>query len=504
VRRLIVLAALGAIGSSCVALATDFPASLYGSQFSGIWPFAASGRAPTWEGPFVPKWAGAANNGVASGRLLPVLFAVCGVTLLLLAWHRLLRVSRHGLLVRIRTVWPVVACWVLPLFFAAPFASSDVWIYGAEGRAVLSGLSASTPVALLGHSVWLAGVDPKWALHPSFYGPTALDLSAIFVRISGGRPWVAIECWRFVAVLGLAVSGWAIWRCVGARRGDRLSAVIAGVTNPGVLVILVASVHNDAAMMALMMAGVAIATTGSSILAVILCALAVSIKAPAAIALLAVAWQRRRRGALGAGIALFIGAGTVLVVLEITGFLAHGGFAWLGSTTPGQVESAFASVGLLGTTSARAAGVVQAAGVVVACAVVFLRSPPTQLTRTLAVGMAVIVFTAATTQPWYLSWVLLLLVADGLETRSNRIVVICIVWMMAWAELPLGTGVWVLGVGALALVFVISHLAPRLGVARPGSGGLVRRTLGTAQSMIAPREIRSYLPGILADSEGKP
>ena len=48
---------VGAAGSALLALASDLPASPFGPHAGGVWPFADSGAARTWEGPSVPAWA---------------------------------------------------------------------------------------------------------------------------------------------------------------------------------------------------------------------------------------------------------------------------------------------------------------------------------------------------------------------------------------------------------------------------------------------------------------
>src|SRR5580704_4653454 len=149
-------AVLGAAGSALLALASDLPASPFGPHAGGLWPFAASGVAPKWEGSAVPGWAGPANRGpaVPSGHLLVVAVALVGVALLWVAWLRLWRAVRADPAFPVRGWWWVVGAWTAPLLFAAPFASQDAWIYAAQGKLVASGYGSMSPAHLLGHSVW--------------------------------------------------------------------------------------------------------------------------------------------------------------------------------------------------------------------------------------------------------------------------------------------------------------------------------------------------------------
>lgn len=161
-------ALIGAGGSILLAVASDLPGSPFGPHAAGLWPLAAKGSAPGWEGPRLPSWARLADQapGVGGGRLLPTLVVVAGAGLLVLAWGLLWRRVRRQPLLDRRQLWLILGVWVAPLLFAAPFASQDVWHYGAEGKMVLDGVGGYRPASLLGHSVWILAVDNKWATRP--------------------------------------------------------------------------------------------------------------------------------------------------------------------------------------------------------------------------------------------------------------------------------------------------------------------------------------------------
>lgn len=285
-------ALLGAAGAALLALGSDLPGSPYGPHAGGLWPFAGTGAAPAWEGPTVPSWASVADQGpgVGPGRLLATLAVVVGVGLLALAWVVLWRRLRGHPAGGVHRLWWVVGAWVTPMLFAAPFASQDVWTYGAEGKMVLDGFGGYSSGPVLGHSIWAAGVDAKWLAHPAPYGPGELDLSAFFVKISGGRPWVAAECWRLAAIVGLLLCAWGVTRIVARAGGDGRSATVAAVANPAILIVLVAGIHNDALMLGLTMAALAVALSGERVWGLALCCLAVAVKPNALLVLGALAW----------------------------------------------------------------------------------------------------------------------------------------------------------------------------------------------------------------------
>ena len=401
-------AMLGAAGSALLALATDLPASPFGPHAGGLWPFAGAGPAPSWEGPATAPWAQPANRGpgVPSAHLLVLAAALVGVVLLAVAWLGLWRAVRADRTLGFRSLWWVVTAWTAPLLFAAPFASQDVWVYVAQGKIVASGLSSATPLHHLGHSVWLSGVDPKYLTGPSIYGPGAVDLSALFATVSGGHPWIAAECWRLAVIAALVLCSWGVARVAAARAANPVEAVIAGVANPGVLIIFVASIHNDAVMLGLIVAGVALAVTKRPWWALGAAALAVTVKAPAALAVLAIAWWcwkgawRPRAMATLAAIVLTVG------VLVVTGLGSGGGFTWLRSASVGTVASSFSVLPPLGITTAAPVSAIQVAGILAAVLLVLSVPRGRSWVGALAVGLAVMALCAANPQPWYLLWAL--------------------------------------------------------------------------------------------------
>jgi alpha-1,6-mannosyltransferase len=446
-------AALGAAGSGLLALASDLPASPYGPHAGGIWPLAASGRAPRWEGPAVPAWAGPANSGpgVSSGHLLLLGAAGVGVLLLGLAWLLLWRAVRTDPALRWRRLWWVAAAWVAPLLLAAPFASQDVWVYVAQGKLVASGLPATSPVHALGqHSAWLSAVDPRYLTGPSIYGPGAVDLSGLFAKVAGGHPWIAVEAWRLAVIASLVLCAWGVARAASSRGINPAEAVIAGVANPAVLLVFVAGIHNDALMISLIVAGVAVALAHRPWWALCLAALAVTVKAPAALAVLAIAWWywrdswRHRAVALGGGITLTLGA------LVVAGFACGGdGFSWLRSASQATVASSFSMLNLTASTSSTLANAVQLGGIAAAVIIVLLLPRRASWVGALALGFGVMAVCATNPQPWYVLWALPLLACTGCNAQLRRAAICVLCVMGAWSVLPFGNLVWFAGIAAL-------------------------------------------------------
>ena len=450
------LAALGAAGSGLLALASDLPASPYGPRAGGVWPLAASGRVPDWEGPAVPGWAGPANTGpgVATAHLLLLGAAVLGVLLLGLAWLGLWRAVRSDPALQWRRLWWVAAAWTAPLLLAAPFASQDVWVYVAQGRLVSSGLRATNPVHLLGHhSVWLTAVDPHYLTGPSIYGPGEVDLSGLFAWTAGAHPWIAVEEWRLAIIASLVLCAWGVARAADARGINPVEAVTAGVANPAVLLVFVAGIHNDALMISLAVTGVALALTKRPWWALCLAALAVTVKAPAALAVLAIAWWswrnswRHRVRYLAGGLALTLGA------LMVAGLACGGdGFSWLHSASQATVASSFSVLNLSASTSSGIANAVQLGGIAAAVVIVLALPRRASWVGALALGFGVMAVCATNPQPWYVLWALPLLACTGCDPKLRRAAICVLCTMGTWGVLPLGNFVWFVGIAALTWI----------------------------------------------------
>jgi hypothetical protein len=371
-----------------------------------------------------------------------------------LAWLSLWRAVRSNPAPPWRRLWWVAAAWIAPLLLAAPFASQDVWVYVAQGKLVASGWGATNPVHLLGrHSEWLSAVDPRYLTGPSIYGPGAVDLSGLFARASGGHPWIAVEEWRLAVIASLVLCAWGVARAAGSRGINPAEAVIAGVANPAVLLVFVAGIHNDALMISLIVAGVALALTNRPWWALCLAALAVTVKAPAVLAVLAMAWWcwrsswRRRVMSLAGALALTLGA------LVVAGLACGGdGFSWLRSASQATVASSFSVLNLAGSTSSTLANFVQLGGIAAAVVIVLLLPRRASWVGALALGFGVMAVCATNPQPWYVLWALPLLACTGCDAQLRRAALCVLCAMGAWSVLPCGNLVWFAGIAALTLI----------------------------------------------------
>lgn len=457
---------LGVAGSMFLAVASDLPGSPYGPHAGGLWPFAGRGPAPGWEGPRVPEWTMVARNqsaGVNPGRLLATVTVVVGVGLLVLAWVLLWRAVRGGGHDGLKRIGWIVAAWAGPLMFAAPLATQDVWSYGAEGKMVLDGFGGYRPATMLAHSVWTSGVDPKWLELPSPYGPVSLDLSAFFVKISGGRPWVAAECWRVTAVIGLILCGWGVARIVSARGGNAATAVVAAVANPAMLIMLVGGIHNDALMLGVTVSGMALALSGRRFWGLALCALGVAVKPNALLIVGALSWwvwgirwRDRTKGIL-------VSAAIVAGVLGVAGLEVGGGFGWLGAGLfSGTVVGPWSfAAQLFHTRSGWPVEAVELLGFALAIAFVVGPRRPGAWIAGLGWGFAALALSVPRPEPWYLTWAVVLLASAGLHRQTERVGLVVVSAMMVGSILPLQLLWWFEGIFGLGWLGLVSARAIR-------------------------------------------
>ncbi len=464
--RLGVPTLLGVAGSVLLALGSDVAGSPFGPHAGGLWPFAARGPAPGWEGPTVPSWTMVARNqgaGVGPGRLLATAAVVVGVGLLGFAWFLVWRAARGASTGSGRRLWWVVGAWVAPLMVAAPFASQDVWTYGAEGRMILDGFGGYRPATMLGHTVWTLGVDPKWLELPSPYGPGALDLSAFFVRISGGRPWVAAECWRLMSVVGLVLCAWGVYRIVAVRGGNGPAATVAGVANPAMLLILVAGIHNDALMLGLIVAGLAVALSGRRSWGMVLCALGVAVKPNALLVVGALAWWAWGGGWRPRIKGTVVAAAVVTGVLAVLGLGVGGGFGWIKADLfSGEIAGPWSfAAQLFHTRSGWPVDAVELIGFTAAVAFAVLPRRAGGWIAGLGWGFAAMAVTAPRPEPWYLAWAVVLLACAGLRRHAERFGLVVLSAMLAGSVLPLEILWWFEGVFALAWLGFVSARASR-------------------------------------------
>ncbi|MDO4240409.1 polyprenol phosphomannose-dependent alpha 1,6 mannosyltransferase MptB, partial [Micrococcus sp.] len=331
--------------------------------------------------------------------------------------------------------------WSAPLMLALPIFSRDVFSYLQQGRLLSLGLDPyETGVSRL-PGWFMQGADSLWAESPSPYGPLFLLFAEGTWHVTGGQVELSVTAFRLLALAGLALCVWALPRL--AEPGGRCGpwAVWVVVANPLFLLYMVAGAHNDALMVGLLLAGLALMLRAprrrvAALWGIVLVALSVAIKPLTALLLPFVgmllpagaapfrpgAPRLRRTRRIGPWITT---ATATLAVLTMLGALSGLWFGWVRAmTTSGDAAFPYAPAGLVGLALGWAVDLVsplparQVAGwfytALTVATLAFTawlslrRRAPEPLAASAAV-LAVAVLAAPIVQPWYLLWVLPLL-----------------------------------------------------------------------------------------------
>jgi hypothetical protein len=345
-----------------------------------------------------------------------------GALLLLLAWWGGLGLARRGAATG-GWMLATAALWAVPLLLAPPLASHDVYAYACQGQLWASGVDPYRTGPSGPPCTWLWAVPPIWRDTPSPYGPLAVLVAGAAAAGSGGHLLVAVGWLRLSALVGVALLTWAVPRLATACGGDPRIALWLSVANPLMLIHLVSGAHNDALLVGLVVAALALAAGGRPVPSAVLLGLAVAVKVTAVVALpfaallayhLITGPRRWPRLAGYAGLA----AAAYLVLALVTGldlaFLRNlpttAGAYWLsvpsgvGMALGAPLQAAGVPDGIaLGVRSARAVALyaVLPAAVAALCWRVRRSADPAALAGAAGRALAVAVLCAPLVYPWY-------------------------------------------------------------------------------------------------------
>jgi alpha-1,6-mannosyltransferase len=399
-------ALLGLLAVVSICVGASLPSSPFKLEMGGTWFFGEA------------DWP-------STTLMLPGVVAVYGGMILFVrVWYGLFQTLRARGGVPIRPLAYMLALWILPLLVVAPLFSKDVFSYAAQGEMMSRHINPyHYGPGTLGSGPYVSGVDPLWANTAAPYGPLFLMLAGWSASLTFHHALLTIELLRLQCVAGLALIAYCIPKLARSFGRDPGPAFVLAVLNPLTLLALVGGAHNDAIMIGLLLAGVTAARSFHPVWGIVLCALAASIKVPAAIGIVYVAWdwagpfadwRRRSRMLVRAGLLTV----AVMGVLSLVSGLGWGWIANLG--TPGTVRSWMApatgfgllisgmahvvgiGVGLGGVlTLTRAIGLIGAAAIAVYC----LRNRQRiGVLGALGATMMAFVLLGPVVQPWYLTW----------------------------------------------------------------------------------------------------
>jgi hypothetical protein len=404
-------ALLGFIAVLSICVGSSLPSSPFKLEMGGTWFFGVS-------------------DAPSTTLLLPGVVAVYGgMVLFVRVWFGLWQTLRARPGVPIRSLAYMLALWLVPLMFVAPLFSRDVFSYAAQGEMMSHHINPyHYGPGTLGSGPFVSPVDSVWINTPAPYGPLFLMLAGWSATLSLHHALFTVLLLRLQSVVGLALIAFCIPTLARSFGKDPGPAFVLAVLNPLTLLALVGGAHNDAIMIGLLLAGITAARSRHPVWGVVLCALAASIKVPAAVGIVYVAWDwagvnvgwRQR-------LAPLFRAGLITVaVMGFLSFVAGLGWGWiLNLGTPGTVRSWMApatAVGLLISGSAHVVGIglslagvltlTRALGLVAAAAIAFYclrHRERLGLLSAIGITMLAFVLLGPVVQPWYLTWGIIIL-----------------------------------------------------------------------------------------------
>lgn len=388
------------------------------------------------------------------GQALSTASVIVGIAILLAAWLAMGRHLRAGVGPSLGRMRRMLWLWTAPLLLTPPLFSRDSYSYAAQGNLVRHGYDAYVVGPWVIPGPFADSVDPIWATTPAPYGPVFLELSAGIARLTGDSVYFGVLGMRLLALAGVWILLRYLPRLAQCGGVDPRGALWLGLVNPLTVMHFVSGAHNDALMIALIVAGLTLAVEASRrasaaranlgfVAASVAIALAAGVKAPAAVILAFIGhlWAGRLRGEhrLFRGFALAGGiAGGVFVALTAITGVGYGWIAALG--TPGSVRTWLSPPTALGML---AGGIGQLLGrgnhtwdlvdlsrslsgllAVVLIGILAFRPRGVSPVRDAAATLFVIVALGPVVQPWYLMWALIPFAAVGVR-RGREGVLLC-------------------------------------------------------------------------------
>jgi alpha-1,6-mannosyltransferase len=366
---------------------------------------------------FVPKGTAATVLGATA--------MTAGLALVLGAWLVLGLLLRRG--ASVRPLHRIACMWAAPLLIGPPIFSRDLYSYAADGLMVHRHISPyEFGPAALGASKFLAPVSHAWLTTPSPYGPLFLRIAHGAVRLSGGSVVSTIMILRLFEVAGVVLIAVSLPALARAAGKDPARAVWLGVCNPLVLFHFIGGGHNDALMIGLIVAGLAVATTANRpLLGVLLCMLAATIKAPAVLPAAFIILDAVRRVPAERRLPVFARlAGSGALAFGVVTWACNLGWGWIGALgIPGTNRTLLTPTTFLAHWISFVVGhetevlnlVRVAAAVATLVGVVYLlwRAPKIGTVRACGFALALIVALGPIVLPWYALWGIVVLAAVG-------------------------------------------------------------------------------------------
>ncbi|MCM0617774.1 polyprenol phosphomannose-dependent alpha 1,6 mannosyltransferase MptB [Paenarthrobacter sp. TYUT067] len=419
-----------AVGGEVDNARSPLIAGFIGSMFMVFGSLGVGWLAPVSELRRLPLFIWMRTEGVGVGLSI-VLLAIGGM-LLVRAWLRLgQRVRVWGLEARKATL-QAVAAWGLPMMFTVPLFSRDVYAYIGQGRLMVEGINPYENGISALPNYFQLGADKMWTEAPVPYGQLFLWIEQFVVWVTNVQPEASIMLFRLVAAAGVVLCIIYVPKLAELHGVNPHRALWLTAANPLFLTNFIASVHNDALMIGLALAGLYYCATRRVIRGLVLVTLSISIKPITVVFLpfIGLLWAGKHASWPRKFLYWFLTAALSFGLLYALSLVNGFGFGWInGLSAPGSVWIWYAPVGLIGMVVALifnafgldgwalAKWVYDAGKVLMVAAVAWLifRGEYDRLMRRLTLAFAVIVMLAPMIQSWYVVWLIPLFAVTGIR-----------------------------------------------------------------------------------------
>ena len=431
---------LGLVGSTAIVVGAVVGGQSFETHLPGAWFFGMPGG---------PLGSLGSNSSLPSVASLALVFG--GLILLTRVWLGFLRhLSRHPGF-PVKRVVLVVTIWAVPLLLAPPLFSRDVYTYAAQGEMMSHHINPySYGPEVLGATPFNQMADAVWSGTESPYGPTFLSADGVLDQASGHQILADLVLLRLLEVAGIALVVAATPTLARSLKHDPAHAVLIGAGSPLVLLSLIGGSHNDALMVGLLVAGLAVAKRFGTVPGVILCALAAGVKSPALLGVLFLGWVwagkeasiRRRIGHTAA-------AGLIaLATMEVVSLVSGTGWGWIRTTSTADTSfTGVTPVNVVARAVSIASHVMQVPvstlavrpvfmvlGLLVAAYVgyrLLLRSPRDGVVQCLGLTLLVLALLGPIVWSWYVTWGVIVVAPAAVGRLRSAVIVISTFWAFA-------------------------------------------------------------------------
>ncbi|MBF6450653.1 alpha-(1-_6)-mannopyranosyltransferase A [Nocardia elegans] len=432
------------------------------------------------------------------GYALATIVVWLGVLSMIIAWVRLGRITIGtgarrvpGSTVTLNELRVIVGIWILPLLFAVPMFSQDVYSYLAQGALLRDGFDPYKVGPVVNPGVLLDNVSPVWTTTTAPYGPIFLLMGQAITSITGDNVVAGTIAMRLVMLPGLALMMWAVPHMTKHLGGKPTVALWLAVLNPLVLIHLIGGVHNEMLMVGLMAAGIALVLERHHAAGIVVVAIGVAIKATAGVALPFLVWiwmihERERRAAENKGplphpIRTFVkiaglGVSVFAVVFVAASAAAGVGIGWLTALSGSKkiinwlsLPTIMAHMVTWVTPLNLGEVLVWTRGLCALALVAILvwtwwryKSSERDAVMGILIAFVAIVILSPAALPWYYSWPLALAAGFAMSTTTLMILVGLCTWLMLVFQPGGSIGLYnVWHVAAATFVAVVAALSLR-------------------------------------------